>query len=296
MKINKLLFFLLAVFSLNSCVEYVDNGTKPDGPDKPEEQKFTAKHNNAEEAKYVGDDFEFTAMLNNLDVTSTTIFKVNGTQIKGNIYTPHKIGSHSVVATMDNLTANFKFTVLEKDEEEPEPTGNRIEYDDKSYAMTTTAWILSGDSAQKKFYSSPQTINGNEVVCSNWILVTTDDTDLTKANYYMTNVYVPVKSDGSLALPDEATPVLKSGRVVINATTHKITALNNYMFNSVTDTDADYTSTSTLENSKIAELFWDGAYGFSLQDLRQVAKNSNVVYKFNNSLSRGEIQKLKLKK
>jgi len=111
MKINKLLFFLLALITFNSCVEYVDNGVKPDGPEQPEEQNYTAAQANPE-AKYVGDDFEFKATLNGVDVTSTTKFKVNGTDIKGKVYVPHKTGRHSVIATMDDFTANFNFTVL----------------------------------------------------------------------------------------------------------------------------------------------------------------------------------------
>lgn len=113
MKINKLLFFILALISFNSCAEYVDNGVKPNGSDNPEAQKFIAVHSNPEQAKYIGDKFEFMAMLSGVNVTATTKFKVNGTNMPGNSYTPVKTGSHSVIATMDNYTATFKFTVLE---------------------------------------------------------------------------------------------------------------------------------------------------------------------------------------
>src|SRR5690606_52525 len=143
MKINKLLFFLLAVISLNSCVEYVNNGTKPDGPEPPEQQKYTAEQANPEDAKYIGDVFEFKALLNGVDVTASTKFRVNGTNISGKEYTPAKVGDHSVIATMDNLTANFKFKVLEEDEE-PEPTGNRIEYNSVSNPLNTTLFVLNG--------------------------------------------------------------------------------------------------------------------------------------------------------
>src|SRR5690606_22794382 len=153
MKINKLLFFLLLVISLNSCVEYVNNGTMPDGPEKPEEQKYTAEQANPEDAKYIGDVFEFKAMLNGVDVTASTKFRINGTNISGKTYTPAKLGDHSVIATMDNLTANFKFKVLEE-EEEPEPKGNRIEYAGKDYPLNTTQWILLRDSTGKIIQST----------------------------------------------------------------------------------------------------------------------------------------------
>src|SRR5690606_37668308 len=200
MKINKLLFFLLAVFSLNSCVEYVDNGTKPDGPEKPEEQKYTAEHSNAEEAKYVGDVFKFTAMLNSVDVTSTTKFKVNGTDIKGNTYTPHKTGSHSVIATMDNFTANFKFTVLEKEEEEPEPTGNRIEYGGKSYPVSETVWLLNvNDKNQVLIYD----VNGTD--CTAWGLISVEFDNADKPLHQFTTIaYVPLKSQDEIAFPNES--------------------------------------------------------------------------------------------
>lgn len=114
MKINKLLFFLLAFISFNSCAEYVDNGVKPDGPINPQEPTYTAKHSNPDEAKYVGDKFMFTAMLNGVNVTSTTKFRVNGTNIPSDSYTPVRVGEHSVIATMDDFSATFKFVVLEE--------------------------------------------------------------------------------------------------------------------------------------------------------------------------------------
>src|SRR5690606_21587762 len=115
------------------------------GPEKPEEQIYAAEVANPEEAKYIGDKFEFKATLNGVDVTKSSKFKVNGVATTNNasFYIPHKTGSHSVIATMDDYEATFKFTVLEKDEEEPEePTGNRIEYDGKSYPVSETMWLV----------------------------------------------------------------------------------------------------------------------------------------------------------
>lgn len=288
MKINKLLFFLLAVFSLNSCVEYVDNGTKPEGPEQPEEQKYTAEHSNAEEAKYVGDDFEFTAMLNSVDVTSTTTFKVNGTQIKGNVYTPHKTGSHSVVATMDNFTANFKFTVLE-DEEEPEPTGNRIDYNGVSNPLNTTLFVLNGV-VQGNDVSIPNlTMPDGTTPALNWVMVSFDGTDYDTAKHvYFLDVLVP-RSGNSMVFPFQASQIaIQDGFVEVNGTA-PFTITNMTMAfagtgNAVPQGDpnpkpgtANYTSEATGANSgELAKLFWNGEYSFSIEDLGAKPKGKNV--------------------
>ena len=121
MKIYKLLFFLFAFIGFHSCAEYVgngeDNGNGSDD-DTPGNPQFVARLVQSE-AKYVGDPFEFTAILNGVNVTETTTFRVNGSDIDGHTYIPFKAEEHSVIATKDGYTANFKFDVLEKDEEEP---------------------------------------------------------------------------------------------------------------------------------------------------------------------------------
>lgn len=303
MKINKLLFFLLALASLNSCVEYVDNGKLADGPEKPEELKYTAVHANPEDAKYIGDDFEFKAMLNNVDVTSTTKFKVNGTEIKGNIYVPHKIGSHSVIATMDNFTATFKFTVLEKDEE-PEPTGNRIDYDGKSYEVKTTLWLLNTKTADNQPYAYNVTLqDGSKVLCTRWMMVSTSATNITNLQqvidsdyYYVSVVHVPVKSDNSVAFPDETTTYLYSGNVKIDTDEFVMEDVE-YVFNAVTDTNADYEGEALLDNTKVANLFWNGPYIFSTVDLgskpkKSVLSNTNKM----EFISKNQIKNLKIAK
>lgn len=304
MKINKLLFFLLALISFNSCVEYVDNGTKPDGPEKPEEQKYTAEHTNPEEAKYVGDTFKFTAMLNSVDVTATTVFKVNGTAITGNSYTAVKVGSNSVIATMDNLTATFKFTVLEKDEEEPEPTGNRIEYDGVSKPVTNTFWALYVNSqGQILDYPIPAQ-GGGTVLCTKWILVSADVNDPSKlqtaANSHWMEVFVPIDvtdpAKPLLVFPHDASQIaLDGGMVVFNGVANIYEATQNaYTFVSGTEAmdfgemgTANYTADTMLENSKAAKLFWNGQY--TLLSTVQAPKGKSKLngVKFNNSSVNG---------
>jgi len=303
MKINKLLFFLLAVFSLNSCVEYVDNGTKPDGPEQPEEQKYTAEHSNAEEAKYVGDVFKFTAMLNSVDVTSTTKFKVNGTDIKGNTYTPHKTGSHSVVATMDNFTANFKFTVLEK-EEEPEPTGNRIEYDGDWKPVTNTFWVLYVDANGDILDYAVPTQGGGTVACTKWILVSADISDPSKiqtaSNSHWMEVFVPIDVTDPkkplLVFPHDAPQIaLDGGMVVFNGVANVYEATqNSYTFVSGTEAanfgekgTADYTADTMLENSKTAKLFWNGQYTLLSTVQAPKGKTKLTKVKLNNTSIKG---------
>ncbi len=294
MKINKLLFFLLALISFNSCVEYVDNGTKPDGPEKPEEQKYTAEHSNPDEAKYVGDTFKFTAMLNSVDVTASTVFKVNGTTISGNSYTAVKVGSNSVIATMDNLTASFKFTVLEKDEEEPEPTGNRIEYDGDWKPVTNTFWVLYVDANGDILDYSVPTQGGGTVSCTKWILVSADISDPSKiqnaSNSHWMEVFVPIDvtdpAKPLLVFPHDAQQIaLDGGMVVFNGVANVYEATQNeYTFVSGTEAPnfgqngtANYTAETELENSKTAELFWNGQY--TLMSTVQAPKGKNKLTK-----------------
>ncbi len=312
MKINKLLFFLLAVISLNSCVEYVNNGTMPDGPEKPEEQKYTAEQANPEDAKYIGDVFEFKAMLNGVDVTASTKFRINGTNISGKTYTPAKLGDHSVIATMDNLTANFKFKVLEE-EEEPEPKGNRIEYDGKSYPVSETVWAVHSDGGIKAYN------NSNGVACTIWMMISAEyDSNDKVLHQFVTAVYVPIKSNQTLAFPNEATGVLEhlnGGAVVINGTKVFDTTNATYTFAATGNTapsgtpapwsgTANYTSLATGASSgNSAELFWDGAWNGGEAKLLSKAKMGNIMNGFdaseiNNlkSLDKIQIKNLKIAK
>lgn len=289
MKINKLLFFLLAVFSLNSCVEYVNNGTMPDGPEKPEEQKYTAAHSNPDEAKYVGDKFEFTAMLNSVDVTATTKFKVNGTAIPGNSYTPVKTGSHSVIATMDNFTATFKFTVLEK-EEEPEPAGNRIDYGGTSYNLDTTYFVLNAQVDQQTGNVQIPNITMTDGVTPalNWQLINFNGTNLGNAtDVYMIEVLVPFNGT-SLTYPFQATQVeVVSGSVKINGAAPFAITNMDLNFEATGNAvpvgnpnpkpgTANYTSEATGANSgDLAELFWNGNYATQAVLWGKKAKSAN---------------------
>src|SRR5690554_3484114 len=132
MKIYKLLILLLVFIGLHSCTEYLDNGTKSPGIEPVETPDFVAGLADENIEFHVGDTVVLKATLNEVDVSSTTIFKVNGVELKrdysprnGNIFIARNIGEHAVVATLDDFMDAFTFTVVE---EEPEPTGNRIEY------------------------------------------------------------------------------------------------------------------------------------------------------------------------
>ena len=289
MKINKLLFFLLAVISLNSCVEYVNNGTKPDGPEPPEQQKYTAEQANPEDAKYIGDVFEFKAMLNGLDVTASTKFRINGTNISGKTYTPAKLGDHSVIATMDNLTANFKFKVLEE-EEEPEPTGNRIDYGGTSYNLDATVFVLNAQTNSSGQVTGVPTLKMSDGVTPalNWMLYNFNGTTLANAtDVYMLEILVPF--DGSsITYPFEATQIeVISGSVEINGAA-PFTITNMTMAFAATGNTlpvgnpnpqpgkANYTSKATGASSgNLAELFWNGNYSTAAQMWNKGAKGNN---------------------
>ncbi|WCM40924.1 hypothetical protein MG290_08085 [Flavobacterium sp. CBA20B-1] len=294
MKINKLLFFLLALVSLNSCVEYVDNGTKPDGTETPEQQVFKAMHSNPEEAKYVNDKFTFEATLNGVDVTSTTKFRVNGVDIPGNSYVPFKEGSHSVLATMDDFTANFKFTVLEEDTT-PEPTGNRIEYGGNSYPVSEVLWIVNTN-AQNQLVKYTR----NGIDCTLWGLyaleVDDSQTPPVVINRMITAAYVPMKDPSTVYFPNEvpasSLEYVNGGSVTINGSkvfdttgaTYTIASTGNSASQDVFNVPqpwtgtANYTITATGANSgNSAQLFWDGAYtAVADQIAGKSAKGNNI--------------------
>src|SRR5690606_36971389 len=214
MKINKLLLFLLALVSLNSCVEYVDNGVVPEGPEKPEEQVFVAKLSEESEGEFVGDEFIFEATLNGVDVTSSTTFKVNGVDAKGNVFKAIKEGENAVLATMDDFTSTFRFTVKEKEEEEPEePTGNRIEYDGKSYPVSETVWALALD-ANNDMLEVPV---GGVAFCA-WLMQSTEyDSNDDPLHQFYSIVLAPI-NNGNAVLPygSPSSLVHVAGGVFIN--------------------------------------------------------------------------------
>ena len=271
-------------------------------PEVPEVNVFTAKHANPEEAKSVADTFVFTATLNETDVTASTKFKINGTQIHGNTYVPHRVGTNSVIATMDEHEYTFKFTVLEK-EEEPEPTGNRIDYDGNSYEVKKTFWILNLKPDKTPYGYNITLQDGSKVLCTRWIMASTSEanpatiTQILDSDYcYLSFVYVPVKSDNSVAFPDETTTYLETGMVKINANEFVMEDVE-YIFNSVTDTDADYEGESMLDNAKTAQLFWNGPYTFTTIDLGSKPKGKTSTHDSKmNFISKTQINNLKVTK
>ena len=119
MKIYKLLILLLVFIGLHSCTEYLDNGTKSPGIEPVETPDFIAGLADESIEFHVGDTIVLKATLNEVDVSSTSIFKVNGVELKrdyspknGNIYIAKNSGEHSVTATLDDFMDAFTFTVL----------------------------------------------------------------------------------------------------------------------------------------------------------------------------------------
>ncbi len=291
MKINKLLFFLLAMISLNSCVEYVDNGAGTKLPETPEQQVFKAEHTNPDDAKYVGDVFTFKATLNGVDVTSTTKFKVNGTLIPGSTYTPVKTGSHSVIATMDNFTANFKFTVLE--DEVPVPEGNRIEYNNASYPVSETEWYMNVDSST----GNPKAYNVSGVTCTLWAMVSSEyDAADEVVNQFLTFTMVPLLNSTTVAFPNQAPSAIidagVGGKVTINGTAVFNITGSNYTFASTGNTvpsgwmsqqppwlgTANFTATGTGASSgNSAMLYWEGNYTASIAAFAKPASKTATI-------------------
>lgn len=120
MKIHKLLILLLIGTGLHSCTEYLHNGKDTTGPEPVETPEFVAGLADENIKYHVGDTVVLKATLNDVDVTSTTVFKVNGVELKrdyspknGNIYVAKSTGEYSVVATLDDFMDSFTFTVTQ---------------------------------------------------------------------------------------------------------------------------------------------------------------------------------------
>lgn len=285
MKFNKLLIFLFALVSLNSCVEYVDNGTKTGGQETPEPQNFVAKQTNADTATKVKEIFEFEGKFNNVDVTSSTKFKVNGVDIKGNTYTPFKEGSHSVLATYLNFTSTFKFTVLPADEEEPEPTGNRIEYNSKANPVTKTFFILNGtQSGNNVSLPTLQMADGSPAM--HWLIVSMDGADVqSSTNVYYTEIYTPLTGT-SITYPWQAGAKIEpqAAQVIFGGANTFTVKQIGFTFsntgNSATaPATANFTSIASGDNNAKAELFWNGNIQVGVQALQKTAKGK---YNLNN--------------
>lgn len=308
MKLYKLLLFLLALVSLNSCAEQTDNGIEPE-PDKPEEEVYAAEVANPEEAKYVGDKFVFKAMLNNIDVTAKSKFKVNGVPVAGDTdyYIPHKAGEHSVIATMNNYTADFKFTVLEEGDD-PEETGNRIEYDGNSYTVSETVWALALDE-NDEIYKVP--VKGVDF-CA-WLMQSTEyDTNGKELHQFYNIVLAPIDNGSAFlpfAKPNDILNV-EGGGVLING--EEVFEIDNvdYTFansgntiptgNAGTKGTANYTGLAKDEgNDKSAKLFWNGDYLFATFKI-QSPKGAKTINSLKNielvATSKDQIKNLKIAK
>src|SRR5690606_10231070 len=216
-------------------------------------------------------------------------FRVNGTNISGKEYTPAKLGDHSVIATMDNLTANFKFKVLEE-EEEPEPTGNRIDYGGTSYNLDATVFVLNAQTNSSGQVTGVPTLKMSDGVTPalNWMLYNFNGTTLANAtDVYMLEILVPF--DGSsITYPFEATQIeVISGSVEINGAA-PFTITNMTMAFAATGNTlpvgnpnpqpgkANYTSKATGASSgNLAELFWNGNYSTAAQMWNKGAKGNN---------------------
>src|SRR5690554_7419439 len=116
--IYKLLIIMMVFVGLHSCTEYYDNGKRHPGPEPAEVPEFKAELFEPG-VKHIGDTIMLKAELNSVDVSTTTIFRVNGVELKrdysplnGNRYIARQIGEYNVVATLDDFTDGFMFEVV----------------------------------------------------------------------------------------------------------------------------------------------------------------------------------------
>lgn len=118
MRIYKLLIIMMVFVGLHSCSEYWDNGKRHPGPEPGEIPEFKAELF-VPGVKRIGDTIMLKAELNGVDVSTTTVFKVNGVELKrdysplnGNRYIARQTGEYNVVATLDDFTDGFMFEVV----------------------------------------------------------------------------------------------------------------------------------------------------------------------------------------
>lgn len=293
MKINKLLFFLLAVISLNSCAEYVDYGVVPEGS-IPMDFKANVKPT---AAKYVGDTFEFEAKLNNTPVTPSTTFKVNGNEISGYTYVPLTDAEYTVVATFEipgsaAKVATFKFKAEKKPTTEP-GTGNRIEYNGNN-PLNTTYFILDGVETQQGVNLPPITMPDGVTPASSWIMVNFSGNDPnTAANMFLLEVLVPL-SGNNILFPFESQQVVIMGANVevnnteiftVNTISLAFGASGNTPPSQQGNGNANYTSMVNGSGSgQTAELFWNGEYLFGIENLSAQSKGVAKKIKMNPAL------------
>lgn len=303
MKINKLLFFFIALFSFAACTtEYVDYGVRPEIPATGD---FKANLKNTE-AKYVGDTFEFASTFSGIDVTSATDFKVNGTAIPGNTYEPTKEGEHTVLATLEipgsaAKTATFKFNVLKK-EGEPEPAGNRIEYNGNN-PLHTTYFILNGIEDVDGISIPDLTMPDGVTPALNWVMINFNGTNPgTATNIYVLDVLVPMNGN-NIVFPFQSPQIVVQGvDVVVNGAAPFTPANVTLNFNATGNTPptqqgpgtANYTSVAT-GGGQTANLFWNGSFEMGIQDLTNQPKGKNVSKTFK-TLSKEKSKKIKLSK
>ena len=306
MKINKLLFFFIALFSFAACTtEYVDYGVRPEIPISGD---FKANLIDTG-AKYVGDEFAFASTFSNLDVTSATDFKVNGVAIFDNTYTPTKEGEHTVLATLQipgeaAKTATFKFNVLKKDgePEEPEPTGNRIEYNGVN-PLNTTYFILNGIEDEDGVTIPELTMPDGVTPALNWVMINFNGTNPnTATNIYMMDVLVPMNGN-NIVFPFQTNQIaVQNVQVMVNGTatftvanvTLNFAATGNTAPTQQAPGNANYTSVATgAQASQEAKLFWNGPFELGIQDLGAKPKSKSA---FNNykALNKLKTNKLRL--
>lgn len=314
MKIYKLLILLLVITGIYSCTEYLDNGKNTTGPEPVETPEFVAGLADDSIKYYVGDTIVLKATLNEVDVTSTTIFKVNGIELKrdyspknGNIYIAKNLGEHSVVATLDEFMDNFTFTIIE---EEEEPTGNRIEYDGEFYPVSETLWILHVEDGEPEYFKDE-----DDNLFTLWGMISSEyDSNDEVLHEFVTFAYIPLDGQ-NIALPYQNPAEMihvGGGYVTINGNDVFDTEDANYNFagtgNTMPDFNsnppvgaANYTGLATGEN-KEAELFWEGDYYYTETDLTGAkgtkAKNTKSLISDIQSLSlpKSQIKNLKITK
>lgn len=304
MKINKLLILLLAFVGLHSCTEYLDNGTKSPGIEPVETPDFVAGLADDNIKYYIGDTVVLKATLNEVDVTSTTIFKVNGVELKrdysprnGNIYVAKNIGEHSVTATLDDLMDSFTFNI------EEEPSGNRIEYGGDFYPVSQTVWILHVKDGDPEYFK-----DANDVLYTLWAMISSElDTNDDVINQFVTFKYIPLNGQ-NIAFPHQNPAGMVhvgGGYVTINGNDVFNTENVTYNFNSTGNTmpdfnstpltgTANYTGLATGEN-KEAELFWEGDYyylGSNLMGSKGKSAKSLSINDFK-SVSKDQINQIK---
>lgn len=166
--------------------------------------------------------------------------------------------------------------------------------------VTQTYWGVYGEQDEEgaSVYVYDIVVGTETIEASKWILVSADNADLASANnMHYVEVYVPFQGN-NVVFPHQSTNLVTIGGVFIFNGQNNAFEIDANSYNFVSGTTpqqgatANYTATSTLENSQTAKLFWNGVYTLTVVP-EDAAKGVSKIKNISNKLSTAKTLNLK---